>query len=113
MQSCDLRLVPRVLDVAIMDTCCGTPCGGRCDIVLHRVFRARHVRQTGIGGDVRHGLTSGASCETSLNKHVSSTSPPQGVAVLLPWLPVAGSPARTLQVCMQGFMCSAYRDQRI
>ena len=24
----------------------------RCDMVLHRVFRARHVRNTGIGGEV-------------------------------------------------------------
>ena len=38
-------------------------------MVLHRAFRARHVRKTGIGGEVRHGVTSDVSCETSLNKH--------------------------------------------
>ena len=43
----------------------------RCDMVLHRVFRARRVRRNSIGGEVRHGVTSGASCETSLNKHVT------------------------------------------
>ena len=37
----------------------------RCDMVLHRVFRARCVQKNGIGGDVRHGITSGVSCETS------------------------------------------------
>ena len=28
----------------------------RCDMVLHRAFRARLVRRNGIGGDVRHGV---------------------------------------------------------
>ena len=41
----------------------------RCDMVLHQAFRARHVHKSGIGGEVRHGVTSGVSCETSLNKH--------------------------------------------
>ena len=27
--------------------------------------------RNGIGGEVRHGVTSGVSCETSLNKHVT------------------------------------------
>ena len=27
------------------------PAAGRCDVVLHQAFRARHVRQTGIGGE--------------------------------------------------------------
>ena len=40
-------------------------------MVLHRAFRARHVRKTGIGGEERHGVTSGVSYETSLNKHVT------------------------------------------
>ena len=40
-------------------------------MVLHLAFRARHVRKYGIGGEVRHGVTSGASCETVLNKHVT------------------------------------------
>ena len=41
-------------------------------MVLRWVFRARHVRQQGIGGEVRHGVTSGVLCETSFNKHVTS-----------------------------------------
>ena len=40
-------------------------------MVLHQAFRARRVRKTGIGGKVRHGVTSGVSCETSVNKHVT------------------------------------------
>ena len=40
-------------------------------MVLHQAFRARHVRATGIGGEVRHGVASGALCESSLNKHVT------------------------------------------
>ena len=39
------------------------PAAVRCDMVLHRALRARRVRKTGIGGEVRHGVTSGASCE--------------------------------------------------
>ena len=45
------------------------PAAVRCDMVSHQAFRARRVRTTGIGGEVRHGVTSGASCETSLSKH--------------------------------------------
>ena len=47
------------------------PAAVRCAMVLHQAFRARHVRKTGIGGEVRHGVTSGASCETSFNTHVT------------------------------------------
>ena len=36
-----------------------------------REVRARRVRKNGIGGEVRRGVTSGASCETCLNKHVT------------------------------------------
>ena len=43
----------------------------RCDMVLHQAFRARRVRKTGIGGEVRHAVASGVSCETSLNKYVT------------------------------------------
>ena len=43
----------------------------RCETVLCRAFRARRVRTSGIGGEVRHGVTSGVSCETSLNKRVT------------------------------------------
>ena len=39
----------------------------RRDMVLHQAFRARHLRTTGFGGEVRHGVTSGVSRETSLN----------------------------------------------
>ena len=52
------------------------PAAVRCDMVLHRAFRARHVRKNepGISGEVRHGVTSGVSCQTSLNtKHLTST----------------------------------------
>ena len=48
------------------------PAAVRCDMVLHQAFRARHVRKTGIGGEVRHGVTSGVSRETSSNKHVTT-----------------------------------------
>ena len=54
------------------------PAAVRCDMVLHQAFRARHVRTNSIGGAVRHGVTSGVSCETSL-KQTCNTSPPQGV----------------------------------
>ena len=40
-------------------------------MVLHHALRARNVRKVGIGGDVRHGVTSGVSFETSLNEHVT------------------------------------------
>ena len=33
-------------------------------MMLHRAFRARRVQTNGIGGEVRHGVTSGVSCET-------------------------------------------------
>ena len=46
------------------------PAAVRCDMVLHRAFCARHVRTNGIGGEVRHGVTSGISCGTSLNNYV-------------------------------------------
>ena len=44
------------------------PAAMRCDMVLHQALRAGHVRKSGSGGEVRHGVTSGASCETYLNK---------------------------------------------
>ena len=37
------------------------PAAVRCDMVLHQAFRARHVRKTGIGGEVRRGVKSGVS----------------------------------------------------
>ena len=40
-------------------------------MVLHLAFRARRVRNTGIGGEARHCVTSGVSCETSLTKYVT------------------------------------------
>ena len=47
------------------------PAAVRCDMVLHQAFRARHLRTKGIGGEVRRGVTSGVSRETSSNKHVT------------------------------------------
>ena len=48
------------------------PVAVRCDMVLlHQAFRARHVRKTGIRGEVRHGVTSGVSRETSKTTHVT------------------------------------------
>ena len=41
------------------------PAAVRCDMVLHQAFRARLVRKIGIDGEVRHGVQSGVSCETS------------------------------------------------
>ena len=41
------------------------PAAVRGDMVLHLAFRARHIRTNGIGGEVRHGVTSSVSCETS------------------------------------------------
>jgi hypothetical protein len=38
----------------------------RCDMVLHRAFRARHPLKNGFGGEVRHGVTSSVSRETSV-----------------------------------------------
>ena len=37
----------------------------RCDMVLPHAFRARHLRNTGFGSEVRHGVTSSVSRETS------------------------------------------------
>ena len=49
------------------------PSAVRCDMVLQH--QARHFDETctkkGIGGEVRHGATSGVSRETSSNKHVT------------------------------------------
>ena len=41
------------------------PAAVRCDMVLRQAFRGRRVRKNGIGGEVRHGVTSDTSCETS------------------------------------------------
>ena len=43
----------------------------RCDTVSHQLFRARRVRKNGSGGEVRHGITSGVSCETSKTQNVT------------------------------------------
>ena len=53
------------------------PAAVRRDMVLHQAFRTRRVRKPGIGGQVRHGVASGVSCETSLNTEYN-TSPPPG-----------------------------------
>ena len=43
----------------------------RCDMVLHQVCWARRVRNNGIDGELRHGVSAGALRETSLNTHVT------------------------------------------
>ena len=43
----------------------------RCDMVYIRRFERDTYEKNGIGGEARHGVTSGVSCETSLNKHVT------------------------------------------
>ena len=40
-------------------------------MVLHQAFRAGRARNNGMGGEVRHGVTSGVSRETSSNKYVT------------------------------------------
>ena len=40
-------------------------------VTTSRILRARCVRETGIGSELRHGVTSGVSRETSLNKHAT------------------------------------------
>ena len=40
-------------------------------MVLHQVFCARRVQTHGIGGEVRHGVTSGVSCESSKTWNVT------------------------------------------
>ena len=47
------------------------PAAVRCDMVLHQVFRGGRVRKNGIGGEVRHGVTSGVSCEISKTCNVT------------------------------------------
>ena len=47
------------------------PAAVRCDMVLHQAVRARRVRKTGIGGEVRHGVTSAVSCQTSKTWNVT------------------------------------------
>ena len=61
------------------------PAAVRCDMVFHQAFCARRVRNNGIGGEVRHGVISGVSRETSSNQtcNLSNISPPQGVRVKL------------------------------
>ena len=41
----------------------------RRDMVSRQLFRAGRVRKAGIGGEVRHGVTSDVSREASLNRH--------------------------------------------
>ena len=43
----------------------------RCDMALHRALRARSVRKSSIGGEERHGVTSGVSCEISKTLNVT------------------------------------------
>ena len=50
------------------------PAAARRDMVLLQAFRARRVRRNGIGGEVRYGVTSGISRETSLNDAFARSS---------------------------------------
>ena len=51
---------------------CSLRCASlQCACVLHQAFRARHVRKNNIGGEVRHGVTSGVSYETSKTWNVT------------------------------------------
>ena len=47
------------------------PAAVRCDMVLHQVFSARRVRKSGSGGELRHGVASGVSCETSKTRNAT------------------------------------------
>ena len=74
------HLGPQYAAVAGVCVCRGMfghvhPAAVMCDMVLHLAFRARRVRKTGIGSEVRHGVTSGISCETSLSRHVTPHLP--------------------------------------
>ena len=61
-------------------------------MVLHPAFRARHVRKSGIGGEVRHGVTSGVPGETSLDKRVTPhlNRVYAEAVIVLPGIAVAG-----------------------
>ena len=59
------------------------PAAVRCDVVSHQVWRARHVRTTGIGGEVRHGVTKIRCFVRDISTQACNTSPPQGVALFL------------------------------
>ena len=43
--------------------CLLLPAAARCDVELHQAFRAGHARANGAGREVRHGVTSGDSCD--------------------------------------------------
>ena len=44
-------------------------------MVLHRAFRARHLRKNGFGGELRHGsITSGVSRETSVKNVLAGSN---------------------------------------
>ena len=45
--------------------CSVHPSAASCDMVSHQTIRARRVQRDGMGGEVRHGVTSGVSYETS------------------------------------------------
>ena len=47
------------------------PAAVKCDMALHQAFRMRRVRKAGIGGEVRHGVTSGVSRVTSKTRNVT------------------------------------------
>ena len=52
------RLNQHTLGDRVLQESSAHPAAMRCDTVLHQAFRARRVRKTGSGGEVRHGVTS-------------------------------------------------------
>ena len=63
-------------------------------MVSHQAFRPRHLRKTGFDGEVRHGVTSGVSRETSLNHAFArSRNRPTSMKQVIPE-PVAGDVRR-------------------
>ena len=77
-------------------------------MVLHQAFLARHPRKTGIGEEVRHGVTS--SCETSSNKHATPHLPGEYNAPA--WLRRGGSGRCNMLRC-HAALCYSRQDDAI
>ena len=50
------------------------PAAVRCDMVLHRAFLVIHVRNNSIGGEVRHGVTSGFNRNHNHNHTINNNN---------------------------------------
>ena len=107
--------IPRRSSLACsVSACCQHalhPASVRCDMVLHKAFRARRLPTKSIGGEVRHGVTSDVSRERRLKHEMqhltskgsadrrrgeSSRSQPGACPAPSPaaqWPPARGSPA--------------------